>query len=217
MMKFLRLYSFVLCLLVLNESWGQSIVEIKLDDCNIPWNKRKAVDIPEVSLTDSILVKEIRKLIEEETAVNDMFKRGLGYIEVFPDYDLKENIVRSYYINVDYTGLKSMEATDPKAYLAYPDYYAFVDGRLIFVKLHMLDGMICTRLKEKTMRKLRKIQNRFLEKPIRAPAYDMNGKKVFTFKHFRIDYFRFHGGKYIYVYSDRPYVVELDPNRPGKK
>ena len=63
------------------------------------------------------------------------------------------------------------------------------------------------------MRKLRKIQDRFLEKPIRATARDMNGKKVFTDKHFRIDYSKLHGGKYIYIYSDKPYEVELDPLR----
>ena len=102
---------------------------------------------------------------------------------------------------------------DKKAYLFYPDFYSFVDGRLVFIKIHILNDMIWRALTEKSMRKLRKIQNRFLEKTKRMTTYDMEGKKIFTDKHFRIDYFKPHGGKYIYIYNDQTYEVKPDPYR----
>ena len=203
--------SFVLaCLLIWNESRAQSsATEIVAEDCAIPWKNRKKIAIQEVAIRDTLLIREINTMIREETEQSEMFKKGLGYIYVIPDYDLDENIVRSYYINVDYTGLRSMKE-DSLAYLAYPDFYSFVAGRLIFIKLQMLDGMLCVGFTNRSMRNIRKIQDRFLEKEKSVDVYDSQGQKIFTDKHFRIDYFKLHGGKYIYIYGDGTYEVKPD-------
>jgi len=35
----------------------------------------------------------------------------------------------------------------------------------------------------------------------------MDGSVAFRDKNFRIDYFKFHGGKYIYILKDKPPIV----------
>ena len=183
----------------------------------LPYEDRKKVEICEVTLRDTILIKEINVLIKEETIGSEMFAKGQGYIQVFPTTDFLhhdgipvKNVIRCYYINVNYTGLKSLKR-DKNAYAFYPDFYSFVGGRLIFIKAFILNDMTWQAFTEKSMRRLRKIQNKFLEKTKRVTAYDKEGRKVFTDRHFRIDYHKLHGGKYIYIYLDGSYEVKPDP------
>ncbi len=187
---------------------------------DLPYKKRKKINIQEVSLKDTLLIYEIKKLIKEESEQTDMFKKGLGYIEVFPDAneylphqitDYK-NIRQCYYINVNYTALKSMKR-ESNSYSVYPDFYTFIDQRLVFIKCYTLNNMVSRAFTEKSMRKLRKIQNNYLEKTKRVTFYDLNKKKTFTDKHFRIDYHSIHGGKHIYIYRDKSYEIKQDPDR----
>jgi hypothetical protein len=187
---------------------------------NLPHTKGKEIHIQEVSLKDTILINEIRKIIGEETEQREMFKKGLGYIVVFSNacehlyrqiMDFK-NIDQCYYVTVDYTGLKRVNSKNTKAYLLYPDFYSFIDRRLVFIKFNTLNTMISRTFTKKSMRKLRKIQDDYLEKEKRVVFYDMNKKKAFTDKHFRIDYRTIHGGKYIYIYRDKSYAVKRDPD-----
>lgn len=203
-----------------NEAFEQlkNAVPIVLPEYGLPYTKRKKVDIQEVSLRDTILINEIKKLIKEETEQSEMFRKGWGYIYVYTNaneylfYDtvVSKNVRRCYYINVSWVGLKSMKRQE-KAYSYYPNFYTFVDGKLVFIKLPILEDMVCQAYTEKSMRRLRKIQNKFLEKTKHSTFHDMDGKKVFTDRHFRIDYHKLHGGKYIYIYRDQSYEVKQDP------
>lgn len=216
-LKTYQMRCFTLSFLLLTMNWlqqanaqGAILLNYLVTDCNLPKKEIHHLAIQQVTLQDTILIKEIRVLMEEEKNTSEMFKKGYGFVQVMPDHDLEENILRSYYIDIDYTALKTRDR-EPKYYLAYPDNYAFLDGRLVFIYLRMTDGMICKRFTKRSMARLRKIQNRHLEKTKKVTAYDMDGNPVFTDRHFRIDYSKLHGGRYIYIYLDKPYEVRRDP------
>jgi hypothetical protein len=174
-------------------------------DCHTPFGKRFHTEIQEIAIGDSILVKEIKSLIADREKQNEMFRAGKGYIYAILTNSNETNVARRYYINIGFTALKPER--NPKAYLAYPHFYSMVNGRLVFLEIENFDRMTCKSFTRKSMRKLRRIQSRFLEETRRSDFYDTSGKKVFTDPNFRIDYSHPHGGRYVTVYSDEKYEV----------
>lgn len=120
------------CLLSLT-GLGQTITEIAVDPCFIPKKERKILHIQEVVLKDTFLIKQIEILIQELTQGDSLFRSGLGYISlyahsVFPDQVDEKNIWRSYYITPGYFTFK-----DERNDAAFPAYYCYLSGRLIFI------------------------------------------------------------------------------------
>ena len=81
----------------------------------------------------------------------------------------------------------------------FPLYYTNIDGRPILIYLNTIRSLSNTEISKKSKRLISKMIQPFLEKTKDVQAYDENGKKVFRDKHFRIDYFKFFGGKDFYM------------------
>jgi hypothetical protein len=211
-MKFLTLI--ILCLLSLKLA-AQHPVPIKPSSCDLPLKKRAKLTIEQVTLLDTFLLNQVNLLIEEESEQDSLFKKGLGYVElhyvnnfseVFMEDAEKEHVIRSYYISPSLYSLKKDNE------LSYPPFYSYVGERLVFIYPFRLDNLLCYRYSKRSKRQLRRKLEPFLEKPKSQTFYGIDGKKSFRDKKFRVDYFKFHGGKYIYIFNDRPPKVIRDPH-----
>lgn len=165
-------------------------------------------------------MKEIEKLIQEEvnakedTSTNvkafteNFFKKGFGYVRLYIEGNLQGTFFHEgdtlarYYISPSLVSIKK-EAADT----VYPPFYSYVGGRLVLVYMPILDNVTDLNFSEKSKKKLRKRVDAFLEKPQDVTAYNMDGSVAFRDKHFRIDYFRIHTGKYIYILKNKPPIV----------
>ncbi len=211
----------VLLLIAGQATWGQAPsnwVEIKTEDCNLPRKERKKIHIQEVGIKDTLLIGQINQFIQEETQKDSMFRKGLWYLYVIISSDKQEDVAQSYYINVSMISLKK-DSFYPKEKninvdLSYPPFYAYVGGRLVFIRNYALQDAVCYRYSEKSKRKLRKLQEPFLEKTRKEKAYNMDGTLAFIDRHARLEHFKLHGGKTIIIYKDknRPPAVIPDFN-----
>ncbi len=158
-----------------------------------------------LDLKDKFVIKEIEKLIKDEINSNDtsqFFKKGLGYIKLnIYNYSDRDTIIK-YYLTPSLEGLKK-EDTDNK----YPLFYTYVSKRIVLIYLNVLLEFADYKLAEKSKRRIRKKIEPFLEKTRKMTFYDIEGKKTFTDKNFRIDYIKFHAGRYIYILKDKPPIV----------
>jgi hypothetical protein len=162
-------------------------------------------------LNDTIINKEIKKLIIEETNSNDpehLFKRGFGYITV----DIRElsnsDTTLCYYISPSFYNIKEGDI-DSK----YPIFYTYVADRLVLIYFKILEyPTVQPVFSSRSKTKIRKKINHFLEKPTARVFYDSSGNEVFMDKKFRLDRFRFDSGKYIYVMKNGIHKV-VDENR----
>lgn len=175
------------------------------------------IDIQYLELKDTVLTQEIENLILEEVnreiIVNDsnkvfaenFFKKGLGYIYLNINRNIKGDTLCMYYISPTMMTLRK-DAMDN----AYPPFYSYIGGRLIFIYLSELEFAANITYSGKSKKMLRKKLDRFLEKPKDVTFYDLNGKKEFRDKKMRIDYFQFHNGKYIYILKNAPPIIARD-------
>lgn len=172
------------------------------------------ISIQSITIKDTILIKEVEKLIQEEvnremdtTTTNkvfadNFFKKGLGYVRLYIEGNLAGDTLFRYYIAASLISLKegAEDAT-------YPPFYTYIGGRLVLVYMPILENVAALNYSSKSKRELRKRVDAFLEKPQNVKIYNQDGSLAFKDKTFRIDYFRFHGGKYIYVLKDKPPIV----------
>ena len=79
----------------------------------------------------------------------------------------------------------------------------------MLIYLNVLDGF-SKNISEKEREKLRKRVGKTLEKPQTRTFYDMSGKEVFTDKHFRLDYIKFHGGVTVYELKNNQTIIKPD-------
>lgn len=179
--------------------------------------KNKSVEIQYIALQDTFLVKEIEKLIQEEvnrvmdTAVTNelitenFFKKGLGYVDLYIEGNLKGDTLAKYYIVPSLMSIREDAADE-----AYAPFYTYISGRLVLVHMPLLKKAAALNFSGKSKKMLRKRVDAFLEKPQDVTVYGMDGSVAFRDKNFRIDYFRFHGGKYIYMLKSKPPIVVKD-------
>ncbi|WP_162055292.1 hypothetical protein [Pontibacter pamirensis] len=179
--------------------------------------KKEAVAIQYITIKDTFLVKEVEKLIQEEVNrevdttstdkvfIENFFKKGLGYIKIFVEGNLKGDTTARYYIDTSLMSIREDAADN-----VYPSFYTYIGSRLVLVYLPVLESVAELNFSEKSKKKLRKKVDVFLEKPQDMTVYNMDGSVAFRDKNFRIDYFRFHSGKYIYVLKSGPPIVVQD-------
>lgn len=109
-------------------------------------------DIQYVSLPDTFLINEIRKLIKEEEKSDSLFSKGLGYLELSFSLTRKDgnsfkrkliakdgsgqftldriDTIMTYYLGVLYM---SPDGDDNTLGDIYPNYYTFIDNRLVAI------------------------------------------------------------------------------------
>ncbi|MCC9135236.1 hypothetical protein ACFSKU_12115 [Pontibacter silvestris] len=180
--------------------------------------KRELMEIQYITIKDTFLVKEMEKLIQDEvnrepdTTTTDkvftenFFAKGLGYVRLYAGGNLEGDTLTRYYIAPSLVSIKK-EAAD----YVYPPFYSYVGGRLVLVYVPVLENVTKFNFSKKSKKKLRKRVDAFLEKPRDMTFYDMEGNVAFKDKHFRIDYFRIHDDKYIYILKNKPPIVIRDP------
>ena len=174
----------------------------------IPQEAKSQKRIGYTDLNDSTSTQNIKFIINRETASTDsgnLFKKGFGYVRLtILSYNNKDTIVK-YYLNPELSFLKS---DSPDA--LYPDYYGFVENTLVVIYNNVLNELSNDPFSESDKRKIRKLIDRRLQKPVRKPFYDLDGKKKFTDKAFRVNYFQLHNRIYIYELKNKPPLVIKD-------
>ena len=183
-----------------NNLLGQNWVEIKPNSCDIPMEDRQVIDIQKITLKDSVIISNVISMIEELNHSDSLFRIGLGYFILRPYRPyMNKDIIQQYYLTYNFYSLKE----DDTEY-AYPPFYTVIQNKLVFVDPYALKKMTCYRFSEKSKKKLRKVQERFLPKTEDATFYNMDGTVAFRDKNFRIDVIRLHVGKVITIYKNRP-------------
>lgn len=179
---------------------GQKITEITLSSpCPIPVKERTKLVIKPVTILDTFLIQQLELFIQEESRKDSLFRSGLGYMQVFASQDVEAGIDQRYYINNEFHSLKETD-NDP----AFPPFYSYVAGRLVLIYMQVWDGFICYRYSNNSKKALQRKLESFLPKSKKLVARDKEGKIFIRDKHFRIETVKLHGGKYIYIYQNRP-------------
>jgi hypothetical protein len=172
---------------------------------------KNQVDIQYIDLSDSVVIKEIKSIINEEINSNDpehLFQRGFGYITINIKEFSKSDTLYSYYISPSLSDIKKSEL-DKK----HPIFYTYVANRLVIIYLDILrypifNSTVSSRSKSKLIKKI----NAFLEKPVDRTFYDSSNKIVFRDKHFRLNRFKFDSGKYIFIMKNSAYKIRNENN-----
>jgi hypothetical protein len=167
--------------------------------------EKRYTDISYLKISDSALIDGINKVVNQEVNNPDdsLFKKGFGYIRVSVIQYPKNDTVIVYYIAPELSAItkKSIEQV-------YPDYYSFVNGRLVLITMRALDVFASREFSEKSKKNIRELVDKCLEKTQKVTFYDENNKKAFTDKHFRTDYLLFGGGMELYIFKNKPAVLK---------
>ncbi|MES2426050.1 MAG: hypothetical protein V4560_03720 [Bacteroidota bacterium] len=167
--------------------------------------EKRYTDISYLKISDSALIDGINKVVNQEVNNPDdsLFKKGFGYIRVSVIQYPKNDTVIVYYIAPELSAItkKSIEQV-------YPDYYSFVNGRLVLITMRALDVFASREFSEKSKKNIRELVDKCLEKTQKVTFYDENNKKAFTDKHFRTDYLLFGSGKELYIFKNKPAVLK---------
>lgn len=165
-----------------------------------------SIKIQEITITDSILIHQIEKLIQDEVNNEEdkhqFFKRGLGYVNLSYSNFTDRDVLRKYYISPRMIGFRK---NDPDS--RYPLFYSFVAKRMVLIDIHALENSTSFKITKKSKRQFRKKLEPYLEKTQNITVYDSLGNVVIRDRYFRVDWFRLHSGRYIYIYNNRPPLV----------
>ncbi len=124
------------------------------------------IDIQYVTLTDTILRREIKALIKREEELDSVFAAGYGYIQMYFSFERRDgrqigqdriDTVFSYYLQ---TSTISPDKRENKLDDLYPNYYSVLENRVIMITVDKgVSGRyfgFSERSKLKLLRKLRK-------------------------------------------------------------
>lgn len=160
--------------------------------------------IQRVELQDSVLIREIKQLIAEETATTALVRNGLGYLSLGIEeyHDENSTFLRRYEFSISFH-VPSSDWSNT----SYPPFYSYVAGRLVLIHVGDLQYSLRLAYSATTKKQLRKRIDQFLEKPQRMVFRDMNGKVAFIDKHGRGEPIRFDTGKVVYIRRDGSVLV----------
>lgn len=168
--------------------------------------KRPPLKIQEIVLKDSVLIQQIERLIQDEINNEEdeyeFFKSGLGYINLHVLNYSDRDVIRKYVIYPGMTAYRKSSSDE-----LYPLFYSFVANRMVLIYIDPLYRFANFRFTQSSKRQFRKKLEPYLEKPQNITARDSDGNIVIRDKHFRIDWFRLHSGRYIYIFHDMPPLV----------
>lgn len=164
--------------------------------------KPKEMAIQEIVLQDTFLVKQIIQLIEEQKNVQDgPFQKGLGYVKVTAEQVSRGDTLLIYNLNTEFSSLDGQRAK-------FPNYYATVANRLVFVYVPLLDLLGTSVYSSKSKETLKAKLEPFLPKAETLIWKNGKGKVVHVDEKFRSrELMQMHGGKTIYMLKEKPPVV----------
>ncbi|MBV7532475.1 hypothetical protein [Chitinophaga sp. sic0106] len=161
--------------------------------------------IQQIVIKDSVIIEVIQQVINEEEKSPDslnLFKRRLGYVNLFVSEQNNGDTVLKYFITPAMYSIKNDDKDE-----IYSPYYAYINNRLVLVYLNTLKNISDCPYSAKSKRAIRKKINKCLEATKKVTFYDMNNQPVFTDKHFRKDYFKFHAGKTVYILKNQKRLI----------
>lgn len=160
--------------------------------------------IQHTELQDSVVIREVKKLITEDIAGAELVREGMGYINLFEeDYHGKNSsFSRKYEFFMSFSPPKEDWPAQ-----AYPLFYTYISGRLVLINLGGIRHSVKLVYSTKSKKHLRKLIKPFVAKPQKLVFRDLNGKKVFTDKHAQQEPIRFDSGKVVYIRKDGTALV----------
>lgn len=160
--------------------------------------------IRRIELQDSVLVREIKRLIADEADSVGFVKQGLGYVVLGINeyHDIKSPFVRMYGFFISFT-----VPTSDWSENAYPPFYTYVGGRLVLVRVNGLEKSVKLTYSAKSKKQLRKRMDQYLEKARRVVLRGWDNGKDVVDKHYRLSYTRFDSGHNLYIRRDGSVLV----------
>jgi len=145
---------------------------ILLSFSSIVLNAQKVAkpDIQYVTLTDTIVIGEIKKYIKDEEKIDALFAKGKGYINMWFSYNIKKkgneqpshervDTVFTYSLMTSFMSAQGKENTLDDM---YPSFYAIIEGRLICINAGGTENKYFG-FSEKSKKKYEKILDRYIE------------------------------------------------------
>jgi hypothetical protein len=152
-------------------------------------------DIQYVTLTDTVLINELKKYIKEEKKTDTLFAKGKGYINVVFSY-LKPSLDEAVYIDGVPDIIDTVSTYDFSHYFMavdkkennsedfYPSFYSFVEERLIcFGSVRKCSNYNYFGFSDKSKKKYRKIVEKYLE-PVGSKSRKTIGTDHYTTVYF---------------------------------
>ena len=157
------------------------------------------MSLQEVTLGDSIAVKQIELMIDTLTATDARFREGLGGIRLTVLNTQRDSALSEYVLGPDSFSIYQMlkEGIKDKDRL-FPMFYTYISGRLVLIYHEPLGDLLDVTYSRKSKKALLKNMSVYLEEPVTVVLRDDQGKKLGKKdRNARLDsYFYLHGGGY---------------------
>lgn len=165
-------------------------------------SKSGNAEITYLHIKDSLLISSIQKLVKQVETTDTLYRKGYGYITLqVKEYSQKDTLI-DYSINPSLLSIRE-DSIDQ----LYPDHYTYVNNRLVLIHINVLNQLAVRKYTEKSKSEIRKLVNSTLEKTRKVTFYDVNEKKAFTDKHFRVDYLLRNYAIHLYILKNKPAVI----------
>ena len=152
------------------------------------------ITIQNITLQDTFLTQQIKKLIVDLENTDSLFKRGIGYLHLHTVIPKEIGAVRAYHI------FPNSSSLDIEHDEQFPSYYTIVETRPVLIYLNIFEGIACRSFSKQSKKKLTRVIEPYLTKKTNVKARD--GAR--GIKDFREEFFYGHGsGKVITYFLNR--------------
>ncbi len=167
------------------------------------------VEIQEITLQDTFLVKQIGLFIDEESRTDPSFlKKGYVILWISEKPYMDDKVEKTYGLNKQFYNHDNLNND-----LSFPPFYTFVKGRMVLVDIKTLDGTVCLKYTKKSKVAFQKKLEPFLAERVKMKFPDKDGK-LRTVNNFRPgEIVQIHGGMTIYIFQDKNKAPVIEKNR----
>ncbi len=160
------------------------------------YSQSKKLLIQEITISDTLVVKQIKEMVEHYSQTDSLFRSGLGGISLTIKKPINDSILRQYYLTPD--SFYAIAGKDDDDY--YPQYFDYISNRLILIYIEGLENVFQVDYTKKSKRNLQKRIDNFLEKKIALPD---STNSISIAKNFRGNpYTYMNSGVDIFIYQD---------------
>lgn len=164
----------------------------------ISYSQSKKLSVQEITISDTLVVKQIMEMVKQYSQTDSLFRSGLGRISLTLKKSSNDTILRHYYLNPD--SFYGIVGKDDDNY--YPRYFSYVSNRLVLIYIEGLQDVFQVDYTKKSKQKLQKKIDNFLEKKKKIALPDSTNS-ISIAKNFRGNpYTYMNSGIDIFIYKD---------------